>query len=207
MFCSCGKIGAFMIIGVVPTGKIGPKEKFLESLMKGVEKSFKKSNIKVSCQMIPKKTLNIPKLAYNETVGKYLTQPFFDLGMEMKNKAEKVLNEEIKKVLVLTDVEIYDPPYIELYGQANDSIALVSVFRLKNKATNTKLLERTIKEAVHELGHTFGLKHCREKECVMNFSLNEYDIDDKTQFFCKECSKILEANGRETWTSWDWAKV
>lgn len=199
-----------MIVGVVPSGRIGRKEnriKFLENMMKEIEKSFKKAHIDISCQMIPKKAVNIPKLAYNELVGKHLTQPFFDLGMEMKNKAERVIAEEIKKVLVLTDVDIYDPPYIELYGQADDSIALVSIFRLKNKATNTKLLERTIKESVHELGHTFGLKHCKNKNCVMNFSVNEYDIDDKAQFFCKTCSKVLETDGRETWRSWDWAEV
>lgn len=195
-----------MIIGIVPTGKVGSRISFMEKMMEEIEKSFKKSDIDLSCQMIPKKTLNIPKLAYNERVGKHLTQPFFDLGMEMKNKAEKVLTEEIRNVLVVTDVDIYDPPYIELYGQANDSIALVSIFRLRNKATNTKLLERTVKESVHELGHTFGLKHCKNKDCVMNFSLNEYDIDDKTQFFCTECSKILKTNGREAWASWDWAK-
>jgi archaemetzincin len=198
-----------MIVGVVPSGKSGIQENgmnFLEKTMIGVEKSFKKAHVSLSCQLIPPRAVNIPKLAYNENAGKHLTHPFFDLGMDMKNKAEKILTEDIEKVLVLTDVDIYDPPYIELYGQADDSIALVSIFRLKKKATKTKLLERTIKESVHELGHTFGLKHCREKSCVMIESLSEYDIDDKTPFFCRKCSEELKTNGRKSWTSWDWVK-
>ncbi|MEA1993616.1 MAG: hypothetical protein U9N35_04390 [Euryarchaeota archaeon] len=199
-----------MIVGIVPSGKRGIRQnrmKFIERVMDGIEESFKKAHTEVSCNLIPEKTLNLPKLAYNKEVGKYFTRPFFDLGMEMKNKAEKVLAKEIKRILVVTDVDIYDPPYIELYGQANSSIAVVSIFRLKRRATNTKLLERTIKESVHELGHTFGLKHCKNRDCVMNFSSIEYDIDDKKQFFCKSCSEVLATDGRESWDAWDWVDV
>jgi archaemetzincin len=30
--------------------------------------------------------------------------------------------------------------------------------------------QRLVKEAVHELGHAFGLNHCENIECVMHFS-------------------------------------
>jgi len=31
-------------------------------------------------------------------------------------------------------------------------------------------MQRVIKEAVHELGHAFGLTHCENSKCVMHFS-------------------------------------
>jgi archaemetzincin len=44
--------------------------------------------------------------------------------------------------------------------------------------------ERIVKEAIHELGHTFGLFHCNNKLCVMHFSNSLYDTDIKEKRFC-----------------------
>ncbi len=211
MFDSRGEMtGADMIVGIVPSGMGVIRRNrmlFIEKVMDGIEKSFKKANVNLSCQLIPEKPLTIPHQAYNENVGKYATGPFFDLGREMKSKVKRVSGKDIGKVLVLTDVDIFDPPYVELYGQADNSIAVVSICRLKRyRARSVKLLERTIKEAVHELGHTFGLDHCKKRDCVMNFSSDQHDIDNKRQFFCGRCTNTLETNGRETWASWDWVE-
>jgi archaemetzincin len=47
--------------------------------------------------------------------------------------------------------------------------------------------ERTVKEAVRELGHTFGLSHCRDRRCVMAFSNSLADTDYRGQAFCARC--------------------
>lgn len=51
--------------------------------------------------------------------------------------------------------------------------------------------ERLIKEALHELGHAFGLPHCDNKRCVMVFSNSIKDVDFKGAKFCEGCATVL----------------
>ena len=52
-------------------------------------------------------------------------------------------------------------------------------------------LQRAVKEAVHELGHTCGLGHCRNPRCVMFFSNTLHDTDVKGPGFCTACRDKL----------------
>ncbi|MEA2005134.1 MAG: hypothetical protein U9O50_02570 [Acidobacteriota bacterium] len=47
-------------------------------------------------------------------------------------------------------------------------------------------------EAVHELGHTYGLSHCPDAKCVMHFSNSLLDTDKKSASFCTHCHKLLD---------------
>jgi archaemetzincin len=51
--------------------------------------------------------------------------------------------------------------------------------------------ERAVKEAVHEMGHTYGLGHCRNRRCVMAFSNSLLDTDAKSRHFCARCHPLL----------------
>jgi len=53
------------------------------------------------------------------------------------------------------------------------------------------LLERFIKVIIHELGHTFGLKHCHAPRCIMISSTYVEDLDQKDQSFCPECTALV----------------
>ncbi len=53
------------------------------------------------------------------------------------------------------------------------------------------LLERTLKEAIHEIGHTYGIGHCRDPRCVMHFSNSLADTDIKGPDFCHRCKGML----------------
>src|SRR3989304_4955562 len=48
--------------------------------------------------------------------------------------------------------------------------------------------ERSLKEAIHEVGHTLGLRHCPRSSCVMHFSNSIFDTDKKQALLCDECS-------------------
>ena len=58
------------------------------------------------------------------------------------------------------------------------------------------LIERLVKEAVHEVGHTVDLTHCDDYACAMAPSHAVEWIDLKEVTLCTSCqSRALEAVG------------
>jgi archaemetzincin len=102
------------------------------------------------------------------------------------------------KILGVVDVDLYSPGFDYVYGEADitTGIGTLSLHRLHpeffGEAPNGALFEeRAIKEAVHELGHLFGLGHCCDKKCVMRFCPNPNDVDEKTRDICGRCALKL----------------
>jgi archaemetzincin len=105
------------------------------------------------------------------------------------------------KLLCVVDVDIFIPIFTYIFGEAQlgGRGAIVSAHRLKNefygvRADMAIFTERLQKESIHELGHTFGLIHCRGMRCVMNSSTYVEDIDLKPSGFCPACSAQLKSS-------------
>lgn len=105
---------------------------------------------------------------------------------------------ENRKTLGLFRVDLFIPILTYIIGQAiyKGNAGVVSLFRLKNELYGLKkddnlLLERFIKEIIHELGHTFGLTHCISPTCVMRSSTYIEDVDQKDALFCIKCREKL----------------
>lgn len=103
------------------------------------------------------------------------------------------------RVLGVTDLDIFIPVLTYLFGEAQlkGPGALVSICRLRNefygRAADPQLFqERLLKEAVHELGHTYGLTHCIHPGCVMNSSTYIEDVDEKGVVFCRDCAEEVD---------------
>lgn len=103
------------------------------------------------------------------------------------------------KILGITSVDLFVPVLTFVFGQAqlDGPGALLSTFRLRNEyyglpPDENTLLDRTIKEAVHELGHAFGLVHCTDAECVMSSSTYVEEVDLKGDWYCPLCMGQLE---------------
>lgn len=109
--------------------------------------------------------------------------------------------EQGEKVLGVADADLYAPGLNFVFGEADigSGVAVISLYRLRQERyglpPDDKLFkERTLKEAIHELGHIYGLGHCRDARCVMYFSNSLPDTDWKQPSFCQKCyQRILRS--------------
>ncbi len=114
-------------------------------------------------------------------------------------EAIKLTDKYDGKVVLLTDVDIFVPVLTFIFGEAqlNGKHALLSVCRLHEEfysgiSNDNLLLERTIKEALHELGHCHGLRHCIDWDCVMHSSPGIEEVDIKGITYCQNCVTKVE---------------
>jgi len=105
------------------------------------------------------------------------------------------------RILGVIDSDIFAPGLNFVFGQADSTggRAIISLRRLRSEfygsTRNEDLLrERALTEAVHELGHTYGLQHCRNPKCAMYFSNSLYDTDVKGWRFFPACQEMVRQN-------------
>jgi archaemetzincin len=103
--------------------------------------------------------------------------------------------------LGVVEVDIFVEDLNFIFGLALGRRALISLKRLRPEfyglPENRGLLQlRSLKEAVHELGHVFGLSHCPDRRCVMYFSNSLADTDYKRESYCPLCRSRLSLSGR-----------
>lgn len=102
------------------------------------------------------------------------------------------------KIIGVISRDLFSPALTYVFGEAQLSgrAATVSIERLRTEVyglpSNARVLqERLEKEAIHELGHTYGLVHCRDGTCVMHPSTWAEQIDLKSAHFCMRCLTAL----------------
>lgn len=136
----------------------------------------------------------LPQSAYDQSRDQYCSPYLLKvLGLHLPADALRLLG--------ITDSDIYVPQFNYVFGQAavGGKYCIISTHRLHpefyGEPQNDELFEnRSVKEAVHELGHTFNLRHCSDDQCVMRFSNNISDTDRKSAEFCGECAERLQSN-------------
>ncbi|MGC8896428.1 MAG: archaemetzincin family Zn-dependent metalloprotease [Candidatus Bathyarchaeia archaeon] len=176
-----------MKIGILQIGQIN------SDIIQRIRENLRIIFPKTKCIIITEK-LPIPEEAFDKTRNQYFSGAIL---RKIQEYAEK--EEALNRVLGIVDIDIFVPELNFVFGEAEcpGKAALISLWRLKpefyGERPNMELfLERSTKEAVHELGHTFGLRHCSNPFCVMYFSNSIFDTDRKQSLFCNKCYLKVE---------------
>ena len=174
------------IISLVP---IGPVERaLLGALAEGLAE-----RLRVACALAPRGLE--AEFAHNPLRRQYHST-------EILRKLLKHRPGASWKVLGVTELDLYIPILTFVFGEAQlaNGGAVVSAHRLRQEfygmPTDPELLqERLLKEALHELGHTYGLRHCPNYTCVMSPSNAVERIDLKNAEFCPYCAQLVPIDG------------
>ncbi len=155
---------------------------YLGELVKAVGKAF---GARISVREI-----KISGRSYDKGRKQYNAQILLDELSEMTIPGDKVI------LVLREDRDIYVPDMNFVFGLAGGKYALVSLARLDPRFYGGEdgevLKRRMITEVIHELGHTFGLIHCENPQCVMSFSNSIVGVDRKSIKFCEKCKEKFE---------------
>jgi archaemetzincin len=170
-----------MSILLVPVGEID--KKVIERLQVDLGKIFNK-------QVEAGQGMPQPDYAFNKKRNQYLSTAILKAILEQKEYTP------YEKVLGIVDHDLYVPELNFVFGEASQKAAVISITRLRQEfyhlpQDQSLFHKRGLTEAVHELGHTHGLGHCRNPQCVMFFSNTLMDTDRKGSEFCPECKSKL----------------
>jgi archaemetzincin len=101
------------------------------------------------------------------------------------------------KILGITSEDLFIPILTHVFGEAQlgGKACMISTHRLTQNSPaspTATLFDRVVKEAVHELGHTFDLRHCQDSICIMHYCRGVTDVDRKSSRFCRYCSVLIK---------------
>ena len=143
-------------------------EIILEELKEDLSKEFQKFEVSIN---IIKDKFPLTRIERDESRNQYNSEIMLDQLFQY------AIKNHLFRVLGVVDVDIYTNGLNFVFGIASSPRApllkyygasIISVTRLRQEFYGYELDKelfrlRTLKEAVHELGHTFGLIHCNNQ--------------------------------------------
>jgi archaemetzincin len=160
------------VIAVAPVGDTAAEE--VSRLLPVLRETFGTEAVVVPA-------LPLPDDAYDPRRRQYLSTALLDTLARARRP-------DWDRLLGVADVDLYVPELNFVFGEGdpNRRVAVFSLHRLRAQGDGGSDLfaRRAATEAVHELGHSYGLGHCDDRHCVMWFSNSLAETDRKGARFC-----------------------
>jgi archaemetzincin len=168
---------------IIPIGNIDPE--VLQVISETLQKAF-------HCKAEIDHEISVPNDAFDFNRKQYHST------VTLK-KVKSLKPGKYTRALGVADVDLYIPELNFVFGEADiytGVAAVISLTRLRQEFyglnPDKKLFHlRVVKEAIHEIGHTYGLGHCKNPQCIMFFSNTIRDTDKKGPGFCSVCREKL----------------
>lgn len=133
-----------------------------------------------------------PAPAYDRTRGQYDTRLLLP-------PLERLAHEEGSRVMGVADVDLFSAVFTFVFGETKlgGDAGVFSIHRLRPTFYGLEddpalIMDRALKESLHETGHLLGMVHCHDASCVMKFSSAAEEVDLKRSSFCPTCQRILK---------------
>lgn len=172
------------VVHLLPVGRVDLA--LLEKLRLGIPRS-----LQVECEIAP--IALDPASAYHAERQQFHSS-------EILQRMQSAARPGDWRLLAVADVDLYIPILKYVFGEAQlgGPCAIISAYRLKQEfygldRDDGVLRERLLKEAIHELGHTLGLRHCEDYTCCMASSHAVEWIDLKGRTLCEFCRSQAES--------------
>ena len=130
--------------------------------------------------------IDFPKNAFYQPRNRYRADSIIKY-LRTKTPENSVTLALTNKDISVTKGKVADFGVMGL-GYRPGNACVASSFRLNTKNKN----EQFYKIAIHELGHTQGLKHCPDKTCFMRDAEGKNPTNEEKDF-CQNCKKVLRS--------------
>ena len=170
------KNGVAITILIQPFEDVKPKQ--LTEISENIRKIYPKIKIL--------KPIKFPQNTYYEPRNRYRADSIIKY-LRTKTPNNCVTLALTNKDISVTKGKVADFGVMGL-GYRPGNACVASSFRLNPKNKN----EQFYKIAIHELGHTQGLKHCPDKTCFMRDAEGKNPTNEEKDF-CQNCKKVLRS--------------
>lgn len=170
------KNGEEITILIQPFEDVKPKQ--LTEISENIRKIYPKIKIL--------KPIKFPQNTYYEPRNRYRADSIIKY-LRTKTPNNCVTLALTNKDISVTKGKVADFGVMGL-GYRPGNACVASSFRLNPKNKN----EQFYKIAIHELGHTQGLKHCPDKTCFMRDAEGKNPTNEE-KYFCQNCKKVLRS--------------
>ena len=161
---------------IQPFEDVKPKQ--LEEISENIRKIYPKIKIL--------EPIDFPKNAFYQPRNRYRADSIIKY-LRTKTPDNSVTLALTNKDISVTKGKVADFGVMGL-GYRPGNACVASTFRLNTENKS----EQFYKVAIHELGHTQGLKHCPDKTCFMRDAEGKNPTNEEKDF-CQNCKKVLRS--------------